>query len=309
VPLADCLVCRHAQGEAERMLLAVRALRTRGELTERHHEIVALRADGASATAQVVFARLGERGSESGVAPRCFVVQRHRARFVDERLVGTLRKRCDHRDEFCARPTDFVADGGELFIPRVERRERRRRRPPARVFEQRVALAHDTLELVDQVEPRRVAGHHRVVDERTAHRRRAVDERAVVWREHGGAQHREQVAGAHDALAVDLRDRATDALQLDLDEELAPVLAEQLGAHERALGTVAHDEIVARAAERLHRREHDECLGEIRLALRVAPDERDDAPVERQRKLRVVAEVGELQRANDHDESRCGINK
>ena len=73
----------------------------------------------------------------------------------------------------------------------------------------------------------------RVVEEAAAIGRATLDEREVVGREHRHPHHTEQVAGAVEALAVDLHAVAPGRHQLGLDQRRPPVVVAHLGAHDR----------------------------------------------------------------------------
>ena len=123
------------------------------------------------------------------------------------------------------------------------------RRPPA-WLQQRVALAHDAVEL----EPQRVVLHgqrdQRVVEEPPPIRRAALDQRQVVGREHRHPDHAEQVAGPAQALAVDLHPVAAGRHELGLDQRRPPVVvdAPRRGRPPR-VGTDADQRLGRRAAE------------------------------------------------------------
>ena len=89
----------------------------------------------------------------------------------------------------------------------------------ARALEQRVALLEDLVDLAAQRVVARVRRHQCVIEELPALGRAALHQLEVVGREHGDAQHAEQVAGPLERLPVDEDPVAARRHQLRLDED------------------------------------------------------------------------------------------
>ena len=123
-------------------------------------------------------------------------------------------------------------------------------------------------------------GDQHVVEEAPPLPRRTLHERQVVGREHRHPQHAEQVAAAHQPLAVDQDTRAPSRPDLGLDEQLAPVGMDHLGPHDRRLVAVTHQGVGRRAAEAVEPGEEGHGLHQVGLALAVVAEHRREARAE-----------------------------
>ena len=132
---------------ARRALLALRSVGAGRQPVDRQAELVAVRADGRHATAHVGGAGLGQRRGQAGCAA---TAGRSSARPASARRPGRRRRR--RRGAGCARRASpgrgrSAPRPRQLGVPHVERRRRGVVEPPADLAQQRVALAHDAVEL------------------------------------------------------------------------------------------------------------------------------------------------------------------
>ena len=143
-------------------------------------------------------------------------------------------------------------------------------------------------------------GHEQVVEEAPPLPRSALHELEIVRREHRDPQHAEQIAGPVQPLFVDEHTIAAAAVDLGLDQDLAPVVVADRGPHDRLHRAESDQRVGRSAAKALERGEVGEGLGEVRLALAVVPEHRGDAVHELELGRGVVPEVGEGQALDEH---------
>ncbi len=150
--------------------------------------------DRVDAAPQVVGPRCLERVEEVALPAALVVLLDHGvAGPAGQSAVGAADERGELEHQALARRDEHLARVGQALVPHVERRGHVRAGAPARLAQQRGALAQHTLGLVRRPRAFRVEQGQRVVEQVAASPRPAADQHEVVGREdrarRGGGQH------------------------------------------------------------------------------------------------------------------------
>ena len=118
--------------------------------------------------------------------------------------------------------------------------------------------------------------------------------------------HAEQLARPAQLLPVDQHPVAPVPAELELDQHLAAVVVQRPSRGRRRCSAPTRISASSgRAAEAVERGQVGQRLGEVGLALPVEPDDGGGARMEVERRVRVVAEVDELEPGDDHACATC----
>ena len=271
-----------------------------------------MRTDRALGPADVIGAGGRQRGRQPDGAPRCDVLERHRHLVAGQLLVGESHLGRERGDELHACRGQLLADLSQLGVPHVERDGDLGRQAATSLLEQTRPLAQDPVEIGSAGIVTHRQGHCGVVQEPATLGGPALDEHEVVGGEDADPQNAEEVAGARQPLAVHLHPTASRPRQFGLDKDLAAVVVTHLGAYDGPVDPGPHEGVVRRTAEAVERGEVPDGFDEVRLALPVATDDDGEAFGEDQLGLDVVAEVGEPEATDEHqddDEGDEGIDR
>ena len=171
---------------------------------------------------------------------------------------------------------------------------------PAACFSNVLRCRKDALEVHAQLIVLRVECYEQVVEEAPPLPWSALHELQIIRCEHRHPKHAEQIAGPVQPLFVDEHTIAAAAVDLGLDQDLAPVVVANRGPYDRLHRTESDQRIGRSASKALQRGEVGEGLGEVRLSLTVVPEHRRDAVHQLELGRGVVPEVGEGQALDEH---------
>ena len=313
----DHFVGRQSQREGEGSLFTLGGVRPRRHPVDREQQFIAMGPDEGNAPTQFVPSGGGEGGSQTFCSPRSLIGHRDLGGSHRQSHVGLLEDGAECRDETLTFGGKGVTGLDEFLVPHREGDLHIARKSPSGgarsgLFQQRIALTQDPVEVGTQCIERRTLRDEHVVEVSTTFSRPTLDQFEVIGGEDGDAQCAEKIPRPGQALTIDLHPSPTGGRDLGLDEELS-TLPFSGGPDDRCRRAPTDECVVGCTPERREGGEVTDRFEDVRLAVAVLTEQGRQSRRELEFRRLVRTELGQPQLLEPHrcltTQTRMGMSR